>query len=655
MTTRTRMPPIPSLSDIRTQTYNMFGIWPCLWQIKVTETLLKGGKDVICITGTGMGKTLTFWMPLLFRSGGIQIVVTPLNLLGKQNIASLARVGIRAIAISSETATPANFQAIRAFHYQVIVVSPKQIMKPDWDFEQLLKTPLFVSQIISIVIDEAHCLTDWGEFRPDTYNDIMRLLHMQKDKTIVCHRSSDRPNIKIGVRKIKYALNSFTDLMFLILARLKVGDPPPPKFLVIKWFNADMSTTFKEEELENLLRGETWGFCTTTSFGMRFGRTAQDQGLVGTTLLLAEKEYFEDEKVAKAARKAQKRKRTAQEVNLPGAAHPSKHAAVSSIGQMTKNSPPSHPSQPVVSQSNEGVDGDTNRSSDKESDGDEGEMVHANAPDQISTEPAGSLEALLQAWRKRDLDPMINYLINTERYDYIGCRHRVFDVYSDHLECDPHSAEGCTCCHIMQPTVCCDIHDPSVFSSFEADIPHTSRAAQQFHPPKYTQMEQDRALGDALHNWREDKTSALFGWAALNNFGPCLVMPNSILDQIINCAHYNKIETLQDLKKETGWTEADKLGGEVIALIQRHAPPRLSPLVSTPLSRQPTPIASTPIVGLGQFSTTSSDSGHVRHCNKCSACGQEGHNDTICREFNERCLSNLANVFFMLGGVWFVV
>ena len=43
---------------------------------------------------------------------------------------------------------------------------------------------------------------------------------------------------------------------------------PPELRDRIKWFNADMSTTFKEEELENLLRGETWGFCTTTLFGM---------------------------------------------------------------------------------------------------------------------------------------------------------------------------------------------------------------------------------------------------------------------------------------------------------------------------------------------------------------------------------------------------
>ena len=125
-------------------------------------------------------------------------------------------------------------------------------------------------------------------------DDITRLLHMQKDRSIVYHWSSDRPNVKIGVRKIKYALGTFTDLTFLIPARIKVGDPPPPKFLVffdnipdsieavaglcqrlplklrdrIKWFNADMSPTFKEEELENLVGSETWGFCTTTSFGM---------------------------------------------------------------------------------------------------------------------------------------------------------------------------------------------------------------------------------------------------------------------------------------------------------------------------------------------------------------------------------------------------
>ncbi|KIN93628.1 hypothetical protein M404DRAFT_55307, partial [Pisolithus tinctorius Marx 270] len=101
---------LPTLSNIATRTQEVFGIQPCRWQLQVAEAILKGGRDVLCIAGTGMGKTLTFWMPLLFRPAGIQIVITPLNLLGKQNVMSLVKAGIRAISISSETATPANFQ-----------------------------------------------------------------------------------------------------------------------------------------------------------------------------------------------------------------------------------------------------------------------------------------------------------------------------------------------------------------------------------------------------------------------------------------------------------------------------------------------------------------------------------------------------------------
>ncbi|KIJ09815.1 hypothetical protein PAXINDRAFT_86927, partial [Paxillus involutus ATCC 200175] len=263
-------------------------------------------------------------------------------------------------------------------------------MKPDGDFEGLLKSPLFVSRVVSIVIDEAHCLTDWGDFRPEyrelgrlryilpsnvpllvtsatltkaALSDVTRLLHIRADKLVVIRRSSDRPNIKIGVRKIRYALSSYADLVFLIPAGFKVGDPPPQKFLIffdnipesintacslcrrlppelrakIKWFNADMSTTYKEAELENLVSGdihrtvgETWGLCTTASFGMgmdvadiflviqwratckiaalwqRFGRAVRNQELTGTALLLAEKQYFDDEQEAKAARKTRR-------------------------------------------------------------------------------------------------------------------------------------------------------------------------------------------------------------------------------------------------------------------------------------------------------------------------------------------------------------
>ena len=78
--------PQPSMSEICSWTELVFGCRPCLWQIKVVETILRHDHDVILIAGTGMGKTLTFWMPLLFRKGGLQIITTPLNILGKQNV-----------------------------------------------------------------------------------------------------------------------------------------------------------------------------------------------------------------------------------------------------------------------------------------------------------------------------------------------------------------------------------------------------------------------------------------------------------------------------------------------------------------------------------------------------------------------------------------
>ena len=201
------------------------------------------------------------------------------------------------------------------------MISPEQLIKPDGPFERILKDLLFTSRIVSIIIDEVHCLTDWGEFRPkykdlgrlryilqtpiplmitsatltnDALSTTTQLLQMHRDNLTVIRRSTDRPNIKIGVRKIKYALNTFADLAFLIPNDWKPGDPPLLKFLVffddvqdaisaacylrrclslefwnkINWLNSDMTMTYKEDELDNVISSETWGFCTTDSFGM---------------------------------------------------------------------------------------------------------------------------------------------------------------------------------------------------------------------------------------------------------------------------------------------------------------------------------------------------------------------------------------------------
>jgi len=101
-----------STKDVRDLVQNMFGKRPCYFQIKVAQALY-AGKDVVACAPTGAGKTLTFWIPILMAleegKDKMSIVVTPLNLLGKQNKEALDKAGIKAIAVSRHNATPHTF------------------------------------------------------------------------------------------------------------------------------------------------------------------------------------------------------------------------------------------------------------------------------------------------------------------------------------------------------------------------------------------------------------------------------------------------------------------------------------------------------------------------------------------------------------------
>ena len=173
---------IPSIIEIRQKTIQLLGYRSCLWQIRVVEASLKHDKDIISITVTGSGKTLTFWMPLLFRPDGPQIIITPLNTLGKQNVETLTALGISAIALHAETATAKNFrvrisyyilivcsfildgaQDIEEFKYRVVVTNIETFRKEGGGLDRLWKNPNFIKRIISIVWDEGQCVSQWAD------------------------------------------------------------------------------------------------------------------------------------------------------------------------------------------------------------------------------------------------------------------------------------------------------------------------------------------------------------------------------------------------------------------------------------------------------------------------------------------------------------
>ncbi|KAI9437343.1 P-loop containing nucleoside triphosphate hydrolase protein [Lactarius psammicola] len=148
-----------------------FGFFPCKWQLGAALTQLEK-RDLVTLAPTGSGKTLTFWIPLLFNGDGITIVITPLNILGDKNIVELSAVLIPAINLTMAMASEITFKV--KLYYTIIITSPERVLT-DQKFLEPWKSMKFVRKLRSFVFDEAHCISQWsGEFCPE-YADVRRL------------------------------------------------------------------------------------------------------------------------------------------------------------------------------------------------------------------------------------------------------------------------------------------------------------------------------------------------------------------------------------------------------------------------------------------------------------------------------------------------
>src|ERR1700676_4116814 len=77
------------------------------------------------------------------------------------------------------------------------------------------------------------------------------------------------------------------------------------------------------------------------------------------------------------------------------------------------------------------------------------------------------------------------------------------------------------------------------------------------HIADYKADKYDMSLHDALNEFCEQETIKKFGLSRLKNSGPGLIMPNEVLERIVDCAHEQKIMTKEHLQLKTHWSHVN--------------------------------------------------------------------------------------------------
>ena len=157
------------------------------------------GRDVFGIMPTGGGKSLCYQIPALL-SDGVTLVISPLISLMKDQVAALKRVGISAAYINSSLSSDqigAVYQRLLLNKYKLLYIAPERLL-----LDSFLQAIQQVT-ISLVAVDEAHCISQWGQdFRP-SYLKIVEFLRQLPYRPVVsAFTATATPEVREDVERI---------------------------------------------------------------------------------------------------------------------------------------------------------------------------------------------------------------------------------------------------------------------------------------------------------------------------------------------------------------------------------------------------------------------------------------------------------------------